>query len=120
MELGADGRLYVSNGNDNTVTVIDTAKKRPIETINVGPTARAPQGSTPNALALDRKNNMLFVANADNNCIAVVNVKEPGESQVMGFMPSGWYPSALHLTAKMKLCVGNSQGLGPTTNTHGP
>jgi len=23
MELGADGRLYVSNGNENTVTVID-------------------------------------------------------------------------------------------------
>ena len=54
MELGADGRLYVSNGNENTVTVIDTHKRQAIETINVGPTARAPQGSTPNALALDR------------------------------------------------------------------
>ena len=55
LELGADGRLYVSNGNENTVTVIDTHKKQAIETINVGPTLRAPQGSTPNALVLDRE-----------------------------------------------------------------
>lgn len=120
MELGADGRLYVSNGNENTVTVIDTAKRQAIETINVGPTARAPQGTTPNALVLDRKNNMLFVANADNNCIAVVNVREAGESHVMGFIPSGWYPSALLLNSKMELYVGNSKGLEPHANPMGP
>jgi YVTN family beta-propeller protein len=120
LELGADGRLYASNGNANTVTVIDTRKRQAIETINVGPTSRAPQGSTPNALALDRKNNMLFVANADNNCIAVVNVREYGESHVMGFMPSGWYPSALHLTSKMKLYVGNSKGMEAHANPEGP
>ncbi len=120
LELGADGRLYVSNGNENTVTVIDTNKGQAIETINVGPTARAPQGSTPNALALDRKNNMLFGANADNNCIAVVNVREAGESHVMGFIPSGWYPSALLLNAKLDLYIGNSKGLEPHANPMGP
>jgi YVTN family beta-propeller protein len=120
MELGTDGRLYVSNGNENTVSVIDTSKRQAIETVNVGPTARAPQGSTPNALALDRKTNILFVANADNNCVAVVNVQKPGESQVLGFMPSGWYPSALLLNSKMDLYVGNSKGLEPHANPLGP
>ncbi|MCC6591291.1 MAG: bifunctional YncE family protein/alkaline phosphatase family protein [Bryobacterales bacterium] len=120
LELSSDGRLYVSNGNENSVTVIDTKKRQAIETINVGPTARAPQGSTPNALALDRKNNMLFVANADNNCIAVVNVKEPGESHVLGFIPSGWYPSGLLLTDKVKLYVANSKGLQAHANPMGP
>ena len=120
LELGSDGRLYVTNGNENTVTVIDTRKKQAIETIHVGPTARAPQGTTPNALALDDKNGMLFVANADNNCVAVVNVREPGESQVLGFIPAGWYPSALHLTPATKLYVGNSKGLQPHANTEGP
>jgi len=113
MELGADGRLYVSNGNENSVTVIDTKKRQPIETINVGPTARAPQGSTPNGLALDRRNNMLFVANADNNSVAAVNVSEAGQSHVMGFIPAGWYPSALHLTPRLKLYIGNSKGIEP-------
>lgn len=120
LQLSADGRLFVSNGNENTVSVIDTKKRQAIETIHVGPTVRAPQGSTPNALALDAKNNMLFVANADNNCIAVVNVEESGESQVLGFIPSGWYPSALHLTPQMKLYVGNSKGLEPHANPDGP
>ncbi len=120
LELGADGRLYVSNGNENTVTVIDTRKRQAIETINVAPTARAPQGSTPNALALDRKNNILFVANADNNCIAVVNVRESGESHVLGFIPSGWYPSALLLNSKLDLYIGNSKGLEAHANPMGP
>jgi YVTN family beta-propeller protein len=120
LKLGADGRLYVSNGNENTVTVIDTKKRQAIETIHVGPTLRAPPGSTPNALELDAANNMLFVANADNNCVAVVNVREYGESQVLGFMPSGWYPSALHLTSRGKLYVGNSKGLEPHANPDGP
>ncbi|HWC01043.1 MAG TPA: alkaline phosphatase family protein, partial [Bryobacteraceae bacterium] len=98
----------------------DTRKRQAIETIHVGPTMRAPAGSTPNALELDDRNHMLFVANADNNCIAVVNVREEGESHVMGFIPVGWYPSALHLTPQMKLYVGNSKGLEPHANPDGP
>src|SRR5262249_33141323 len=120
MKLADDGRLFVSNGNENTVTVIDTRKLQAIETIHVGPTLKAPAGSTPNAVALDRKNNMLFVANADNNCVAIVNVAEYGESQVLGFMPSGWYPSALLLTSQKKLYVGNTKGLEPHANPDGP
>lgn len=120
MQLDPAGTLYVSNGNENTVTVIDTKKMKAIETVHVGPTMRAPPGSTPNALALDRENNMLFVANADNNCIAVINVHEPGEAQVLGFIPSGWYPSALLLTRGRKLYIANSKGLEPHANPDGP
>jgi YVTN family beta-propeller protein len=120
LELGADGRLFVSNGNENTVTVINTKNRQAIETINVGPTLRAPQGTTPNGLFLDRANKILFVANADNNCVAVVNVSEEEESNVMGFIPAGWYPTALYLTPKLTLYIGNSKGLEPHANPMGP
>lgn len=120
LELDGGGRLYVSNGNQNTVTVVDTLQRRAIETINVALTPKAPSGSTPNALALDRANHMLFVANADNNCVAVVNVAAPGNSHVLGFIPSGWYPSALHLTPRGVLYIGNSKGLTPHANPLGP
>jgi YVTN family beta-propeller protein len=93
--LSSDGRLFVSCANKNSVMVIDTAKLRPTERINVGITALAPEGSTPNALAFDDANKTLFVANADNNAVAVINVKEQGESAILGFIPAGWYPSAL-------------------------
>ncbi|MDX2179349.1 MAG: alkaline phosphatase family protein [Bryobacteraceae bacterium] len=119
LELGADGRLYVSNGNLNTVSVIDTKKRMVIETINVALTPNAPPGATPNALALDRSANMLFVANADNNAVAVVNVATPTRSEVLGFMPAGWYPSALAIVPG-KLAVGNAKGLGGYSDERGP
>jgi len=121
MELSADGRLYVACSNDNTVWVIDTKRRQAIEKINTALFPRAPEGSTPNALALDRKNNILFVANADNNNVAVINVEEAGESEVLGFLPAGWYPSALALdTARQKLYVGNSKGIGSYADIRGP
>src|SRR6185436_12155902 len=121
MELSADGRLYVACSNDNTVWVIDTKKRQAIEKINTALFPRAPEGSTPNALALDRKNNILFVANADNNNVAVINVEEAGESEVLGFLPAGWYPSALALdTVRQKLYIGNSKGAGSYSDIRGP
>jgi YVTN family beta-propeller protein len=121
MELSSDGRLFVACANDNTVWVIDTKRRRAIEKISTALFPHAPEGSTPNALALDRKNNILFVANADNNNVQVINVEDPGESEVLGFLPAGWYPSALALdTAKQKLYIGNSKGTGSYSDIRGP
>lgn len=120
IELSKDGRLFVSNGNHNTVTVIDTKKRAVIETVNVALYPNSPPGSTPNALALDRAANMLFVANADNNAVAVVNVAQATRSQVLGFIPAGWYPSSLTLMPGNRLAIGNSKGLGGYSNERGP
>jgi YVTN family beta-propeller protein len=119
--LSDDGRLFVACSNDNTVLVIDTAKHRVVETIVTSLYEQAPEGSTPNAVALDPAGQILYVANADNNNVCVVNVAEPGESVVMGFIPAGWYPSsvALDLDGK-KLFVGNGKGLTSSSNIEGP
>jgi YVTN family beta-propeller protein len=119
MVLSKDGRLFVSCSNDNTVVVIDTKTRQMIERIGVQLFPNAPEGSTPNALALDRENNMLFVANADNNDVAVVRVGEKAKSEVLGFLPAGWYPSALALNGN-RLYVGNSKGVGSYSNIRGP
>src|SRR5215471_17440204 len=119
MAMSKDGRLFVSCSNDNTVVVIDTKTRQVVERIGVQPFPNAPEGSTPNALALDRENNMLFVANADNNDIAVVRVAEKAKSEVLGFLPVGWYPSALAINGG-KLYVGNSKGMGSYSDIHGP
>jgi YVTN family beta-propeller protein len=121
MELSKDGRLFVSCANDNSVVVIDTKTRQAIERISTALTPRAPEGATPNGIALDRENAMLFVANADNNSVAVVRVAERGESEVLGFIPAGWYPSAVALAGKKpKLFIGNSKGLGSYSNIRGP
>jgi hypothetical protein len=64
---------------------------------------------------------VLFVANADNNSVAVIDVRKPGRSEVLGFVPSGWYPSALAIGGKPRaLYVGNSKGLASYSNIRGP
>ncbi len=119
MALSRDGRLFVSCANENTVAVIDTKTRQVIERVSTALTPNSPEGSTPNALALDRENQMLFVANADNNDVAVVRVAERAKSEVLGFLPVGWYPSALAIQAG-KLYVGNSKGMGSYSDIRGP
>ncbi len=53
MKLAGDGRLFVSCANDNSVVVIDTKTRRATERISTALFPQAPEGSTPNALALD-------------------------------------------------------------------
>jgi YVTN family beta-propeller protein len=111
--LDQNGRLFVACSNDNTVVVIDTKTRLVRERIATALFPHSPPGSTPNALALDQANRMLFAANADNNDVAVIRVAEPGRSEVVGFVPAGWYPSALAIDpAKARLYVGNSKGFG--------
>ncbi|MEJ7606873.1 MAG: beta-propeller fold lactonase family protein, partial [Bryobacteraceae bacterium] len=121
IELGDDGRLYVSCANDNSVIVVDTKSRQAVERISTALTPRSPEGSTPNGLALDRDTNILFVANADNNSVAAISVANPGKSEILGFLPTGWYPSSLALTGKKpKLYIGNSKGMGGHANIRGP
>ena len=121
MLLARDGRLFVCCSNDNTVHIIDTAKGRAVETLVTSMYPRAPEGSTPNALALSPDQETLYIANADNNNICVVNIEEPGESEVLGFIPAGWYPCALAVGDNgAKLFIGNGKGSGSYANIRGP
>jgi YVTN family beta-propeller protein len=121
MELAADGRLFVACSNDNSVYVVDTRTRQVTERISTTLTPHAPEGSTPDALALDARNHLLFVANGDNNDVAVINVAEPGHSEVLGFLPAPWYPSALAFdAARQQLYIGSSKGVGSYADIRGP
>jgi YVTN family beta-propeller protein len=121
MVLGADGRLYVACSGDNTVHVIDTRTGAVVEKISTTLHPRAPEGATPDALALDRARSLLYVANADNNDVAVIDVKKPGRSEVKGFVPVGWYPSALAIAEKGgALYIGAGKGEAAYPTPHGP
>ncbi|HEX5264857.1 MAG TPA: cytochrome D1 domain-containing protein, partial [Phenylobacterium sp.] len=111
MVLAVDGRLFVACSNENTVYVIDSRTLEVLETISTSLYPKAPEGSTPNALALDAKQHLLFVANADNNDVAVVDIHDRTRSSVAGFVPAGWYPSAVTLgEAGQALYVGATKG----------
>jgi YVTN family beta-propeller protein len=112
-----DGRLFVACASSNTVSVIDTKRGYVTETISTALFPRAPEGSTPDAVAISRDGETLYVANADNNCVAVIDVESPRKSAVKGFIPTGWYPTAVAVTPDGKnLLVGVGKGLQSKPN----
>ena len=117
LALRADGVLFVSCGHTNNVVTIDTNTKQRLETVNMALGPKAPAGSTPNSLALSADGKALYVANADNNTVAVVDVENRGKSEVEGFIPTGWYPTLVRLTADGKrLLIASGKGVGTGPN----
>ena len=121
IKLSPDGRLFVVCSNDNTIHVIDIKKRTVLERISTTLTPQAPEGSTPDALELDPARKLLLVANADNNAIGVIHIADLHHSEVLGFIPSGWYPSALTLgVGGRTLHIGNSKGQASYPDIKGP
>ncbi len=114
-------RLFVTNSSENTVSVIDLSVLKISEVIDVGVVQHSLPGSTPNALALSNDNKTLFVANADNNAIVVVTLSQDKPSIVKGFIPTGWYPTALECSDSV-LIVANGKGNSsfPNPNRENP
>ncbi len=113
MVLSPDGaRLYVTNANSDTISVIATATDAVEKTLSVRLFASAPLGSAPNALAASADGKTLYVANAANNAVAVVE-PDRAENPVRGFIPTGWFPTAVALSADgRKLYVASGYGFG--------
>lgn len=116
-------RLFVANANSNSVSVVDLVSHKTVETISVALYPKSPIGSTTNAIALTRDGQRLFAANADNNAVAVIALSGSGRTQslVEGFIPVGWYPTALALSPDDKtLYVASGKGLASQANPQGP
>ena len=114
MLLSRDGRLFVSNGGLNTVTVLDARDGRVTEVLSSAAAPGDLPGSTPDSLALSPDAGMLYVANAYTNTIAVFDVSVRGEGRPLGFIPTGWFPTAVRMTPDgRKLLVVSARGLAP-------
>ena len=121
MAVTKDGkRLFVACANTNAVYAIDVASQRASEQISIALFPNAPPGSTPNGVSLSSDEKRLLVADADNNTVAVVDVEKPGNSQVDGFIPTGWYPTgAMFSRDGARIFVLSGKGLTSTPNPRG-
>jgi YVTN family beta-propeller protein len=142
LALAPDGRMFVACAGDNTVHVITTKQLETLgepasparrlwegtrEIISTSLYPQSLEGSTPDALAVSPDGHTLFIANADNNNVVVVDIsnrlnedaRERGEtiSLVEGFIPVGWYPTALAVSPdNQTLFVANGKGLKSRAN----
>lgn len=108
-----DGRhVVVANANSDTLSVIDVATDKVVETISTRPHRDLPFGSAPNAHVFSPDGSRLYVSNGTNNAIAVVEFIPP-KSKVLGLIPTGWYPAGLAIDPQRNsLYVANVKGVG--------
>ena len=114
-------RLAVACANTNSVYVLSKqhGSWRITEKVSVALTPRQPVGMTPSSLSLDPEKRRLYIACSDGNAVAVADVT--GRStKVLGFVPTGWYPTAVRALPDGRLIVLNGKGMGSHPNPNGP
>ena len=123
MALSPNGdRVYVTNANSDTVSVIDTATDTVTKTLNVGLMDGGGSvpvlGSSPNAITVSPDGRTLYVANASQNAVAVVDADTEAANAVKGFIPTGWYPTAVALDrGGRQLFIASGYGFGSLAPT---
>ncbi len=115
-------RLLVAASNTNNVYALGVSESGdlfPLETINLALSPRQPLGMTPSGMGLSSDGSKLFVACSDANAAAVVDISGP-RSTVLGFVPTGWYPTAAFGLPDGRMGVLNGKGLQSYPNPKGP
>ena len=115
-------RIFVAAANTNNVYTVGVSTGKElslVEVVNVSMTARQPLGMTPSALALSADGGRLFVVCSDANAVAVADVSEQ-RSHMEGFIPSGWYPTAVRALPSGALAIINGKGVRSYPNPNGP
>jgi YVTN family beta-propeller protein len=95
--------LYVAADQSDTVDVIDTRTNAVLESIPVIVTAPSMpawlaqyKGANPNSVTLSPDEQQLYVTDGTLNCVSVVALDGTnGGDQVVGLIPTGWYPNSV-------------------------
>src|SRR3984885_12470270 len=144
VEVAPNGRVYVSAWAADSIAEFQVKPDgllTPLGNLKVGPRPSAllsnrtgsppppagpEEGSTPNALALSDDQSLLYVAEADNNAVAVFDVSEKNTSErnsaaspLLGRIPTDWYPTAV-IDAGGQILALNGKGRGSHANPDGP
>lgn len=109
-------RLYVTLAGSDRVAIIDARSRKVTGYIHDSAPGAPPEGSTPNALAISADHKRLFIAEADNNAVAVFNL---GDGKLLGRIPTDWYPTAV-VEVGSQILILSGKGQGTHANPDGP
>ena len=108
--------VYVSNGNNDSISVIAISSNRIVDEIQLrlpAPLDRL-RGIIPFGLALSPDGNRLYVAESGINAVGVIDTQT---HEVLGHIPVGWFPSKVAVAPDGKhLLVANAKGFGAGPN----
>ncbi|MBE0660578.1 MAG: hypothetical protein IH602_22980 [Bryobacteraceae bacterium] len=110
--------IYVANGNQDTISVIDAVTLRIRATIPIRiPRLEQFRGILPLGMAIDADNGRLLVAEAGINAVAVIDM---GQNKVIGHLPVGWFPTAVGLhKGQVFVASAKGHGTGPNASKSG-
>jgi len=116
--------VFVSNGNNDCISVIDPKQGTVVRNILLSPLPqiKSLRGVIPFGLALSPDHKRLYVAESGINAVAVIsiwpdNLKSAESFKVLGHLPVGWFPSKLAVSPDgNKLIVANAKGYGSGPN----
>jgi YVTN family beta-propeller protein len=109
--------LYVAVTDTDRIAVIKPNATTVSRYIDLAPYKGAPVGTSPEGMDVSKDGRTLYVANAGNNDVAVVDL---AKNRVNGLIPTGWYPTTVTLTHDgSNLLVTNAKGLGAGPNPGG-
>ncbi|HEV8514995.1 MAG TPA: bifunctional YncE family protein/alkaline phosphatase family protein [Cyclobacteriaceae bacterium] len=114
--VATENFVYVSNGNNDNISVIDVKQNKVVESIDLKLDDRLGnlRGVIPFGLTLSPDRKRLYVAEAGINAVGVIDV---GRKRTLGHIPTGWFPSKLKVTPDgRQLIVANAKGFGSGPN----
>jgi YVTN family beta-propeller protein len=88
--------LYVVNGNSDSISVIDTAKRRVGRTLRLARPGDKYKGLNANSTAISPDGKTLYVTLGAENSVAVVDLST---GEIEGRIPTGWYPTSVSVSA---------------------
>ncbi len=111
-----DKYVFVSNGNNDNISVIETGRDTVVTQISIKPDKRMKsfRGIIPFGLAVSTDQKRLYVAESGINAIGVIDIPT---MKVIGHIPAGWFPAKVRVSRDgKKLIVANAKGYGSGPN----
>jgi YVTN family beta-propeller protein len=114
-------RVFVSNGHNDSITVIDPKTNRVAGQIEIRiPGLEKLRGVLPIGMAYDESTGWLLVAEAGINAVGVIDVRQSRQYKVIGHLPAAWFPSRVLLDGGTVYVTSvNGEGTGPNVEHRG-
>jgi YVTN family beta-propeller protein len=109
--------LFVANTNSNTVSVIDTAKNKVVQTIDTQPWPEATVGYEPDGITVTNDGHLLVTLGRANAVAVYRFTKAQQPAEYVGLLPTDYFPEDI-ATVGNQIVVSNTRGvdaLRPTT-----
>ena len=123
LKSGDRNILYVTLTNSDTLSIVDADTGTNLGTLDLSLFPGKPtHGAQPNAITVSSDYKHVYIAEAGINGVAVLDSTNVLSPQLLGWIPTDWYPTAVTLSSDNKwLYIASAKGVGedinPNTNT---